>query len=594
MSEISPAVEDSSWRSSLLSQDILRNSPSPITCLPPAPSPISTRTIESDWDTSTPNLSPANFDDARYDSASPFNMLLLDMNVESPENHKSNPGRLPSPNTLVQSLDSRSSHLLLDYSLSDIPSYVDCPGYTVLRAQPDLYQDLSRLLALHRKAQASEKEAKIRKRALVAQVELTDMCSAGEKIASTMDVAPVKLPSSSLVVIEVEKAEARATRKCEKERRREVAAIIALTPFRLHLHHVQITSDSMSMSCHDSLSVPQDDDTSLAINAEAVEEIPLEPTPGQTSGVNWEVYVDGGSQNLIGVWLKASEMGIMDKQHGAITRVSKQKMGCSATTTRASKMITPKNLKVLKTTEWCWVRKYEHVHAHQWQKHYKGLILPPELRLPRKSEIHSYLVILDADNPKLVPCKPIAPIQGIEIANEYKCMASDCHEAVFGSEVQVGDRVSAWVPCQPLSVFQKDLHYVKIIPELQRSSSALRSIVEAAEDCNLPRYSEVFTVASNEREKNAVFAQSRRGRLLVLVRHFIASSDPNDLKHKPFRRPQELKTIVKDSNRNAQFLAFLITTIDTPIALFLSILDSKHSWNLLCQNSRAKLPATPG
>ncbi|KAH7877280.1 uncharacterized protein C8R40DRAFT_1168622 [Lentinula edodes] len=187
MSEISLAPEDSSSRFSSLSQYILQNSPSLITCSPPI---------------------SANFNDAGYDSATPSSMLLLDVNIESSQNIKFNPGRLPSPNTLVESLDSRSSHLPLDSSPSDIPSYADCPEYAVLRAQPDLYQCLLRLLALHRKAQISEKEAKIRERELVPLVELTDMC-----------------------VVEAEKTEAKSTRQREKERRREVAAIVALTLF---------------------------------------------------------------------------------------------------------------------------------------------------------------------------------------------------------------------------------------------------------------------------------------------------------------------------------------------------------------------------
>ncbi|KAJ4498883.1 pre-mRNA splicing factor component-domain-containing protein [Lentinula lateritia] len=209
MSEISPAPEDSSSRFSSLSHYILPNSPSLITCLPPTSGPISKPTLESDWDTPTSNLSQANFNDAGYDSATPSSMLLLDVNIESSQNIKFNPGRLPSPNTLVESLDSRLSHLPLDSSPSDIPLYADCPE----------------------KAQTSEKEAKTRERELVAQVELTDMCGAGEKITSTINVAPVKLPSSSLAVVEAEKAEAKATRKREKERHREVAAIVALTLF---------------------------------------------------------------------------------------------------------------------------------------------------------------------------------------------------------------------------------------------------------------------------------------------------------------------------------------------------------------------------
>ncbi|KAJ3888613.1 hypothetical protein GG344DRAFT_79608 [Lentinula edodes] len=403
--------------------------------------------------------------------------------------------------------------------------------------------------------------------------------------------------------------------------------------------------------------IPQDEDFPSAMDVEAVEEVPLEPTVCQTSGVN----EDAGGQS---VNRRVVESGSVDNGQEAQSSIKgfeedallsdedpdfeddypqepdeavedSMELGSDVgsippSTARAS--LARFNISVEPVynlticTECNKPTRYEHVHAHQWQKHYKGLSLPPELRLPRKLEIHSYLVILGADNPRPVPSKPIAPIQGIEIANGYKCVLSGCHDAIFGSsrslrrhhleshpEVQVGDRASVRIPCQPLSVFRKDLRYVELIPEVRFTSSVLRSIVEAADNCNLLQHSDIFTVASNEREKNGVFAQSRWDELLqgvnitsltrsistheretypsfkrlctvareyyeevskrlpklpVLVRRYIASSNPNDLKHKPFRRPQELKTIIKDADRTAQFLAFLITTNDTPIDSF--------------------------
>ncbi|KAJ3876301.1 hypothetical protein F5051DRAFT_429861 [Lentinula edodes] len=276
--------------------------------------------------------------------------------------------------------------------------------------------------------------------------------------------------------------------------------------------------------------------------------------------------------------------------------------------------------------------QFNHMHQHQWQTHYKGLNLPSELRLPSKTVLLSLLVAVGADRPQEVPCEGIPSIQGIETVLGYRCLNTGCGGAVFGNsrslrrhhadahpDVEVGYRQSIRVPCQPLSVFRKNLRYVEIIPDPEFKSLALLAIEQSASTCNLLENSEVFNVASNEREKNAVFAQSRWDELLegvniaalrktistpdlqaftsfrrlrsvareyyeevsksipqipVLVRRYIASSNPkslavpSDLKHKPFRRPQELKTIIEDAFRTAQFLAFLITTNQFPVDSF--------------------------
>lgn len=170
---------------------------------------------------------------------------------------------------------------------------------------------------------------------------------------------------------------------------------------------------------------------------------------------------------------------------------------------------------------------FNHVRSHQWEKHYKGLVLPSELRLPSKYELRQCLVLLGADQPRPVPQHPISRIQGIEIADGFKCAVLDCVNAVFGSSrslrrhqldvhtnVQPGDRKSVRVPCQPLSVFRKDLRYVEVVPEPQYKSLVLRSIEQAADCCKLLEHSDIFSVASNEREKNAVFAQTRWDQLL--------------------------------------------------------------------------------
>ncbi|KAJ4475991.1 hypothetical protein C8J55DRAFT_490271 [Lentinula edodes] len=275
---------------------------------------------------------------------------------------------------------------------------------------------------------------------------------------------------------------------------------------------------------------------------------------------------------------------------------------------------------------------FNHMRQHQWHTHYKGLKLPSELRLPSKPVLLSLLVVLGADCPSAVPYEAIRRIEGIEIMQGYRCLNTGCGGAVYGksrslrrhhaeahSDVEVGDRQSIRVSCQPLSVFRKNLRYVEIIPDPESKSLALHAIEQSASTCSLLENPEVFNVASNEREKNAVFAQSRWDELLegvnisalrktistpdlqafpsfkrlrsvareyyedvsrsitqipVLVRRYIASSNPNtlsvvsDLKHKPFRRPQELKTVVEDAYRTAQFVAFLITINQFPVEFF--------------------------
>ncbi|GAV98674.1 dna partial [Lentinula edodes] len=269
---------------------------------------------------------------------------------------------------------------------------------------------------------------------------------------------------------------------------------------------------------------------------------------------------------------------------------------------------------------------FNHMREHQWQTHYKGLNLPSELRLPSKAVVLSLLGVLGADCPEEIPYEAIPRIQGIETVPGYRCLNTGCGGAVFGksrslrrhhaeahSDVEVGNRQTIRVTCQPLSVFRKDLRYVEIIPDPKCKSKSLLSIEQSASACNLLENPEVFNTASNEREKNAVFAQSRWDELLegvniaalrqtistpdlptlasfkrlrlvareyyedvsksigqvpVLVRRYIASSNPNDLKHKPFRRPQEVKTVIEDAYRTAQFVAFLITTHQFPVDSF--------------------------
>ncbi|KAJ3981434.1 hypothetical protein F5890DRAFT_541692 [Lentinula detonsa] len=153
------------------------------------------------------------------------NFLLLDMDIHSSppsQTHTLYPDRLPSPNTLIESLDSRLSHFPLDSSCTNIFSDADCPEYKVLRANPGLYQDLLQLLALRRKAQTVERNAKRKEQELEAEVDVMRIGRTG---------TDARLPPPSLAVAQAEKAEARSARKREKERCREIASMVALTLF---------------------------------------------------------------------------------------------------------------------------------------------------------------------------------------------------------------------------------------------------------------------------------------------------------------------------------------------------------------------------
>lgn len=171
--------------------------------------------------------------------------------------------------------------------------------------------------------------------------------------------------------------------------------------------------------------------------------------------------------------------------------------------------------------------EFNHIRQHQWQRHYKGLNLPTELRLPSKAVVLSLLEVLGADRPREVPYEAIPRIQGIETVLGYRCLNTGCGGAVFGKsrslrrhhtdvhpDVEVGNRQSIRVSCQPLSVFRKNLRYVEIIPDPEIKSLALLAIEHSASTCNLLETPQVFNVTSNEREKNAVFAQSRWDELL--------------------------------------------------------------------------------
>ncbi|KAJ3879204.1 hypothetical protein F5051DRAFT_438943 [Lentinula edodes] len=274
--------------------------------------------------------------------------------------------------------------------------------------------------------------------------------------------------------------------------------------------------------------------------------------------------------------------------------------------------------------------RMDDMHTHQKTKHFKNLHLPQELKLPSRAEFRSLAVALDADKPIAVPIGPIPRIRGVQIVQGLKCAILGCVGAVFGvsqgksrplqrhqlrdhPEVAIADRRSVAVSCHPLSSSRKDRRFIEVLSSTNSSSRSQHHIEEAAYSCSLLEHEQVFTVASNDREKNAVFAQSRWDEVLdgvnltslmatissskrdaflsfkrlkamtreyykevterlpmlpVLTRRYLLSSSSSNLKYQPFRRPQDLKTIIEDSDRTAQFIAFLIVHINSPVDSF--------------------------
>ncbi|KAJ4477629.1 hypothetical protein C8R41DRAFT_923093 [Lentinula lateritia] len=190
--------------------------------------------------------------------------------------------------------------------------------------------------------------------------------------------------------------------------------------------------------------------------------------------------------------------------------------------------------------------RLQHMYMHQKTKHFKSLTLPPELSFPSRAELESLLATLGADQPLEVPDGPIPRIQGVQIIQGLKCTTSGCSGKVFGAvegrsrnlrvhqlqvhpQVALADRRSIQVPCQPLSANRRDRRFVEIKPTSASTSVSSRLIEKAAETCSLLEHEQVFTIASNEREKNAVFAQSRwdevvNGVNLTLLMATISSS----------------------------------------------------------------------
>ncbi|KAJ3924369.1 MAG: hypothetical protein NXY57DRAFT_1089348, partial [Lentinula lateritia] len=207
--------------------------------------------------------------------------------------------------------------------------------------------------------------------------------------------------------------------------------------------------------------------------------------------------------------------------------------------------------------------RMDNMYTHQRTKHFESLHLPPELKLPSRAQFRSLIVTLNADKPIDIPVGPIPRIRGIQIVQGLKCAISGCVGAVFGvsqgksrplqrhqlrdhPEVAIADRRSVAVPTHPLSNSRKDRRFVEVLPTTSSPSSSLQHIDKAADSCSLLEHDQVFTLASNEREKNAVFAQSRWDEVLNGVNLTLLMATISSSKRDAFVSFKRLKLVARD------------------------------------------------
>ncbi|ESK91142.1 dna helicase, partial [Moniliophthora roreri MCA 2997] len=285
---------------------------------------------------------------------------------------------------------------------------------------------------------------------------------------------------------------------------------------------------------------------------------------------------------------------------------------------------------------------HNYMRTHQ-ANHLKGAAIPSKLRLPKKETIISYLELLNAHDPLPVPDHPIEPIHGVKIVSGVRCTIDQCtairsDESVLGNHWRkdhsaTEERTFRKVRCQPLGIFRRDLRYVEVIEIEPISSRALKDIQRVADEANLLIPSEVYTAPDTASERNPVFAQlnwddvldgvriadirqiaqvankhtePHLEQLRTLVRDYyeevtlnlhkigtfarrcLLSSNPSELKAKPFRRPQERGTVIKDSDYISQFLSFLIRSFDTTIPNFPIVLHADTKTLLIDISNRLK------
>ncbi|KAF5390736.1 hypothetical protein D9757_004567 [Collybiopsis confluens] len=261
---------------------------------------------------------------------------------------------------------------------------------------------------------------------------------------------------------------------------------------------------------------------------------------------------------------------------------------------------------------------FKNIYGHKVTKHYRNTQnLPSETCLPPNETLLAAISKLGGSDPVLLqPLDgPIERIPGVKVISGKKCSVGNCTGHVYASQrpllyhqathpdVNIVGRSTQTVPCQPLNLIKQYRQYIEVFPtdEVQ-GAQAIDLVLAAANSCGLLEFDSTFTLASTEREKSAVFAQTRWDELIVGVDvdSLIATASPKllfgqlrfsllrngPIKAQPFRRPQEFgKTVTRDADNVTLFICFLIVHQESPITNFPVILHDECQSQLNCLNS---------
>lgn len=167
----------------------------------------------------------------------------------------------------------------------------------------------------------------------------------------------------------------------------------------------------------------------------------------------------------------------------------------------------------------------DNIYNHKVRKHYQNTNRTLRTGRPSSAGVRQAILTLGGfdPSPPLEALAPIQPIAGVKIKNGKKCTMDDCQGCVFGNDTSLAThqqschpykkgrkRSSMTVKCQSLNAVMRFRSYVEVIPPtlVNTELSEIDLFLQAAEVCNLLGHNELFDLASSDREKCAVFAQS--------------------------------------------------------------------------------------
>ncbi|KAJ3709455.1 hypothetical protein DFJ43DRAFT_1044770 [Lentinula guzmanii] len=157
------------------------------------------------------------------------------------------------------------------------------------------------------------------------------------------------------------------------------------------------------------------------------------------------------------------------------------------------------------------IYRFVNIYHHKQRKHYQNTKQILRTLLPPAPEILSAITSLGGHRPSPPdPLNgPIDPIIGVEVVNGTKCTIGDCRGHVHVNRESTREH-------QSLNTVKQYRSYIEVHPPSSTKSipKGLELVLEAAEACNLLKHNDVFTLASSEQEKCAVFAQSHWDELL--------------------------------------------------------------------------------